>query len=105
MLAWVPLAGAQQTYPASAVVRGENVWLRVDPAEDTEIVSLLQRGDTVTLTGDAQDADGNALYPVEVDETGWVHVLFVDPCDIMSIGEAPSIQLRRWKPMELPGLL
>jgi hypothetical protein len=67
--------------PASAVIRGENIWLRVEPAAETLIVRYLQRGDAVTLTGGAVTADGMAFVPVETaaSETGWVRDLAIDP--------------------------
>src|SRR4051812_26358680 len=74
--ALLPLAAdAQQTFPATAVIRGENVWLRAAPANQTTVFALLQRGDTVTLTGPLTAADGDAFYPVSVssiNQSGWV---------------------------------
>jgi hypothetical protein len=73
---------AQQEFPAAATIRGENIWLRVDPAEDTDILGYLVRGDRVRVTGEATPADGDAFYPVEVvatGETGWVRDLAIDP--------------------------
>ena len=73
---------AQRDYPATATIRGENIWLRIDPAEDTEVLAYLQRGDPIRVTGDAVPADGDAFYPIEVvetGETGWVRDLAVDP--------------------------
>jgi len=86
-LAALPLGLARAQFldeyaaPASAVIRGENIWLRVEPAAETLIVSYLQRGDAVTLTGAAVTADGMAFVPVETasGETGWVRDLAIDP--------------------------
>ncbi len=83
----VPVS-AQRDYPAEAMIRGDNVWLRVDPAEDTEIVAYLQRGDQIRVTDDATEADGDAFYPIEVVETGesgWVRELFIDPRSFASV--------------------
>jgi hypothetical protein len=68
-------------FPATAVIRGENIWLRVEPAAETLIVSYLQRGDAVTLTGAAVTADDIDFVPVETasGETGWVRDLAIDP--------------------------
>jgi hypothetical protein len=77
-----PSIAAQQEFPATATIRGDNIWLRVDPAEDTDILRYLQRGDQVQVTGEAMSADGDAFYPVEVvatAETGWVRELAIDP--------------------------
>ena len=52
------LTAAQHEFPATATIRGENIWLRVDPAEDTEIVGYLQRGDQIRVTAEATAADG-----------------------------------------------
>ena len=84
-----PFAAAQQlvfeAFPASALVRGENVWLRLDPAADTEVLALLQRGDPITITGESVFDGDEEYYPVESDltgETGWIGALFIDPRSI-----------------------
>jgi hypothetical protein len=85
---------AQRDYPATATIRGENIWLRIDPAEDTEVLVYLQRGDSIRVTGDAVPADGDAFYPVEVaetGETGWVRDLAVDPRSFTEIAELPEV--------------
>jgi hypothetical protein len=72
-------------FPASAVIRGENVWLRDEPARDPRILAYLQRGDPITVTGEAIDAEGETFYPVEAldsGETGWIRDLFIDPGSI-----------------------
>ena len=85
---------AQRDDPATATIRGENIWLRVDPAEDTEVVTYLQRGDAIRVTGDAVPADGDAFYPIEVvetGETGWVRDLAVDPQSLAGIERLPEV--------------
>ena len=85
---------AQRDYPATATIRGENIWLRIDPAEDTEVLAYLQRGDSIRVTGDAVPADGDAFYPVEVvetGETGWVRDLAVDPRSFTAVAELPVV--------------
>lgn len=88
-----PLAAQDTTTvqaPAAAVIRGENIWLRFDPAEPTDIIAILQRGDEITITGAAVSADGYTFYPVEVletEETGWVRTIFVDPGSIIPLVE------------------
>lgn len=84
-----PFVAAQQlvleAFPASALVRGENVWLRLDPAADTEVLALLQRGDPITITGESVFEGDEEYYPVESDvtgETGWIGALFIDPRSI-----------------------
>lgn len=84
--------GAQQAFPAEAVIRGENVWLRTDPAEETQVIAYLQRGDTVTITDEAIAGDDDEFYPVDVvttGETGWVRRLFIDPQSIAPLVTAP----------------
>jgi hypothetical protein len=78
--------------PASAVIRGENIWLRVEPVAETLIVSYLQRGDEVTLTGAAVTADGIAFIPVETasGETGWVRDLAIDPRSLVGPDEVAA---------------
>src|SRR5215204_570032 len=85
---------AQLDYPASATIRGENIWLRVDPAEDTEVLAYLQRGDPIRVTGDAVPADGDAFFPIDVvetGETGWVRDLAVDPRSFISVESLPEV--------------
>jgi hypothetical protein len=85
---------AQRDYPATATIRGENIWLRVDPAEDTEVLAYLQRGDPIRVTGDAVPADGDAFYPIEVvetGETGWVRDLAVDPRSFTPVETLPEV--------------
>src|SRR5215210_5734604 len=90
---WSPLL-AQRDFPATATIRGENIWLRVDPAEDTEVLANLQRGDPIRVTGDAVAADGDAFYPIEVvetGETGWVRELAVDPRNFTLVATLPEV--------------
>jgi hypothetical protein len=88
-------AQAQQ-FPASAVIRGENIRLRLEPAEVTDDVAILQRGDAITITGAVTAADGLAFYPVEVVQTGdagWVRDLFINPRSIVPLEEpAPVLE-------------
>ncbi len=72
-------------FPAAAVIRGENIRLRLDPAEASEDVLILQRGEEVTITSEPVAADGLEFYPVEVlatGDSGWVRTLFIDPNSI-----------------------
>jgi hypothetical protein len=88
------VAEAQQ-FPASAVIRGENIRLRIEPAENADDVAILQRGDAITITGAATAADGDEFYPVEVvgtGETGWVRVLFINPNSIVPIAAPVPVQ-------------
>lgn len=77
-----------QQFPAAAVIRGENIRLRAEPAEATNDIAILQRGDEITITGDVTAADGLFFYPVEVvqsSDTGWVRDLFIDPKSIVAL--------------------
>jgi hypothetical protein len=95
ILPFAEVAYAQQ-FPASAVIRGENIRLRLEPAEETDNVAILQRGDQITITGDVTAADGLAFYPVEVEQTGdagWVRDLFINPRSIVPLVEpAPALE-------------
>lgn len=96
---------AQRDYPATATIRGENIWLRVDPAEDTEVLAYLQRGDPIRVTGDAVPADGDAFYPIEVvetSETGWVRDLAVDPRSFTPVETLPEVVIDEPPPEEEP---
>jgi hypothetical protein len=87
-------AVAQQEFPVAATIRGENIWLRIEPAEETEIVAYLQRGDQVRVTGEATAADGDAFYPVrvtETGETGWVRDLAIDPRSFAAPATLPEV--------------
>jgi hypothetical protein len=95
---------AQRDYRGSATIRGENIWLRVDPAEDTEIHGYLQRGDEVLITDDGVAADGDVFYPVEVVETGesgWVRELAIDPRSVTDIEELPEVVVDEPPPVEV----
>src|SRR5919112_5794086 len=97
-LAALPLGLARAQFldeyaaPASAVIRGENIWLRVEPAAETLIVRYLQRGDEVTLTGEAVTADDIDFVPVETasGETGWVRDLAIDPRSLVGSDEGAA---------------
>ena len=79
-----------QQFPASAVIRGENIYLRAQPAVNTQVITLLQRGDRITITGAPTAADGDEFYPVEdvqTGQTGWVRVIFVNPESIVPLAQ------------------
>jgi hypothetical protein len=84
---------AQTGFPASAVIRGENIWLRADPAAATDVLTIMQRGDAITITGELTAADSLQFYPIELNATGdvgWVRALFVDPGSIVPIAAPPA---------------
>jgi hypothetical protein len=81
-------------FPASAVIRGENVWLRAAPALQTDVITLLQRGNAITITGAPTLADGDEFYPVQdtaTGQSGWVRVLFIDPRSVVAIAAPPAV--------------
>jgi len=91
-LSSVSPSAAQQiaidAFPASAIIRGENIWVRADPEAATEILTYFNRGDAITITGESARADGEEYFPVEVDatgESGWVRDLFIDPESLVSV--------------------
>lgn len=79
-------------FPSAAVIRGENVRVRVDPAIETDDVAILQRGDEVTLTGEAVKADGWVFVPVETADgnSGWVRDLFIDPGSVVATADGST---------------
>ena len=87
----VTLTGwAQRQFPVAATIRGENIWLRADPAETTAVAAYLQRGDAVTITGPEETARGETFVPVEVvatGDSGWVRELAIDPGSLVTRAE------------------
>lgn len=80
-------------FPASAVIRGENVWLRAAPALQSDVITLLQRGNAITITGAPTLADGDEFYPVldtATGQSGWVRALFIDPRSLVAIAAPPA---------------
>jgi hypothetical protein len=93
-LALTPLQSARAqdlraySVPSTAVIRGENIWLRVDPRERTATVGYLQRGDVVILIGEAVTAGTTRFVPIETTEgrLGWVRDLAIDPSSVRALG-------------------
>ncbi|MDQ2652798.1 MAG: SH3 domain-containing protein [Chloroflexota bacterium] len=85
----IPHTSAQEvTFPASAVIRGENIRLRAEPSFSADELEILQRGDTVTITGAAVAAEGDEFYPVEFTESGqagWVRTVFINPASLVGV--------------------
>ena len=78
---------AQRQFPVAATIRGENIWLRADPAETTTVAAYLQRGDGVIITGAEETARGETFVPVEVvatGDSGWVRELAIDPRSLVT---------------------
>lgn len=97
--------GHAQRTEVDTLVRGENVRLWAEPAPDTDLVAILQRGDEILITGDAELPDGSTMpvtaqtlgiaydvfVPVELvetGETGWISEIFVDPRSFVPISSA-----------------
>src|SRR5690554_2759374 len=88
MLAIPPASAQEVTFPASAVIRGENVRLRAEPSFDAEELEILQRGDAVTITGEPVAAEGDEFYPVDFaksGESGWVRTVFINPDSLIVV--------------------
>ncbi|MEJ7839531.1 MAG: SH3 domain-containing protein, partial [Thermomicrobiales bacterium] len=64
---------------ATIVENGVNV--RSEPSTSGDVVTSLASGETVTITGEAQDADGYTWWPVETGDgsTGWIVADFLQP--------------------------
>lgn len=64
---------------ATATENGVNV--RSEPSTAGDVVTTLASGESVTITGDAQDGDGYTWWPVETGDgsTGWVVADFLLP--------------------------
>jgi hypothetical protein len=79
-----PIA-AQNQFPANALIRGENIRVRAEPARDAANNAILQRGDAIILTGPLETHPDGEFYPVQVPgtgATGWILALFIDPASI-----------------------
>jgi hypothetical protein len=88
MLVIPPVLAQAPTFPASAVIRGENIRLWAEPSTSADELEILQRGDAITITGAAVSAEGDEFYPVEFagsGQAGWVRAVFVDPASLVSV--------------------
>lgn len=88
LLAVPPSLAQELTFPASAVIRGENIRLWEEPSLGAGELEILQRGDAITITGAAVSAKGDEFYPVEFAESGqvgWVRTVFVNPDSLVSV--------------------
>ncbi|MFT4037998.1 MAG: hypothetical protein QM692_07460 [Thermomicrobiales bacterium] len=84
-----PLVTAQNTtYPASAVIRGENIRVWAEPSSGGSELLILNRGDALTITGDLISAEGDQFYPVQLadnGQTGFVRAIFINPDSIVPV--------------------
>lgn len=88
MIAFPHLSAQEVSFPASAVIRGENIRLWAEPSFGADELEILQRGDTVTITGAAVAAEGDEFYPVEFTESGqagWVRTVFINPASLVTV--------------------
>jgi hypothetical protein len=95
LLAGTPLTplAAQNQFPANAVIRGENIRVRAEPAANAVDNAILQRGEPIILTGDLEAHPEGEFYPVQVPATGatgWILWLFIDPTSIVPAAPAPA---------------
>jgi hypothetical protein len=95
LLAGAPLTplAAQNQFPANAVIRGENIRVRAEPAANAVDNAILQRGEPIILTGDLEAHPEGEFYPVQVPTTGatgWILWLFIDPTSIVPAAPAPA---------------
>lgn len=88
VLAVPHLAAQEVTFPASAVIRGENIRLWAEPSFSADELEILQRGDAITITGAAVAAEGDEFYPVEFTasgQAGWVRTVFINPASLVGV--------------------
>ncbi len=88
VLALPHISAQEVTYPASAVIRGENIRLWAEPSFSADELEILQRGDAITITGAAVSAEGDEFYPAEFTESGqagWVRTVFVNPASLAGV--------------------
>ena len=66
---------------ATATVTNENVNIRTEPTTSSDVVAKATAGDIVTITGNAQEADGYIWWPIETAGglTGWIAEDFLQP--------------------------
>jgi hypothetical protein len=83
LLGPLPVHGQEIT---DAFVRGTDVALRSEPAANADLVTTLQLGDAIRITGDAETESGETK-PVTVDTLGVTRVWFV-PVEVVESGDA-----------------
>lgn len=66
---------------ATATTTDDGINVRSEASTSGDIVTTLAAGDTVTITGDSQEADGYVWWPVQTSDgsTGWVVQDFLTP--------------------------
>jgi sortase (surface protein transpeptidase) len=65
----------------TATVTEDGVNVRSEATTSGEVVTALAAGETVTITGDATEADGYTWWPIETSDgsTGWIVADFLEP--------------------------
>jgi sortase (surface protein transpeptidase) len=65
----------------TATVTEDGVNVRSEATTSGEVVTALAAGETVTITGDATEADGYTWWPIETSDgsTGWIVADFLQP--------------------------
>jgi sortase (surface protein transpeptidase) len=65
----------------TATVIGAGINVRSEPTTASAVVTVVTTGDTVTITGESQEADGYTWWPVELADgtTGWIAGDFLQP--------------------------
>jgi hypothetical protein len=66
---------------ATATVTDEGVNIRTEPTTSADVVTKATAGDSVTITGESQEADGYIWWPIELADgtTGWIAEDFLQP--------------------------
>jgi len=69
------------TSGSTAVAKDDSVNVRSEATTGAEIVTTLNKGDQVTITGESVDVDGHTWYPIETADgtAGWVVQDYLTP--------------------------
>jgi sortase (surface protein transpeptidase) len=74
-------SGGELVSGGTATVTEDGVNVRSEASTSADVVTALASGETVTITGDAQEADGYTWWPIETADgsTGWIVADFLQP--------------------------
>lgn len=63
----------------TATITEDGVNVRAEPTTSSDVVTAVSSGETVTITGESQEAEGYTWWPIETadGETGWIVADFI----------------------------